>query len=164
MRRNERFSVDFHQRIESLSQVLIPYILNKYKEMPVETQELNKSLAYFLKVAYNTNNSPPNVNPQFFLEMFEFNGQRICIQVNQRLHGEVQPGRPENLTRIQVYVSRNNLQPRALHMLQSPDSAYENRTQNSFPRLSSRVYAVRGILQVPFLSSVASARGQIVTK
>lgn len=50
MRRNERFSSDFQQRIESLIQVLIQYILSKYKEMPLETQELNKSLAHFLKV------------------------------------------------------------------------------------------------------------------
>lgn len=50
MRRNERFSSDFQQRIESLIQVLIHYILSKYKEMPLETQELNKSLAHFLKV------------------------------------------------------------------------------------------------------------------
>lgn len=50
MHRNERFSTDFQQRIENLSQVLIPYIVNKYKEMPVETQELNRSLAHFLKV------------------------------------------------------------------------------------------------------------------
>lgn len=50
MRRNERFSSDFQQRIESLIQVLIQYILSKYKEMPLETQDLNKSLAQFLKV------------------------------------------------------------------------------------------------------------------
>lgn len=50
MRRNERFSSEFQQRIESLIQVLIQYILSKYKEMPLETQELNKSLAQFLKV------------------------------------------------------------------------------------------------------------------
>lgn len=50
MRRNERFSSDYQQRIESLIQVLIQYILSKYKEMSLETQELNKSLAHFLKV------------------------------------------------------------------------------------------------------------------
>lgn len=50
MHRNERFSTEYLQRIEALLQVLVPYVLNKYKDMPMETQELNKSLAYFLKV------------------------------------------------------------------------------------------------------------------
>jgi hypothetical protein len=49
MHRHERFSSDYHQKIETLMQILMPYILNKYKEMPVETKELNKSLAHFLK-------------------------------------------------------------------------------------------------------------------
>lgn len=49
MHRNERFSTDYVQKVDNLMQVLIPYILNKHKEMPVETKELNKSLANFLK-------------------------------------------------------------------------------------------------------------------
>lgn len=49
MHRHERFSTDYLQKIETLMQILIPYILNKYKEMPVETKELNKSIAHFLK-------------------------------------------------------------------------------------------------------------------
>lgn len=49
MHRNERFSTDYLQKIETLLQILFPYILNKHKEMPVETKELNKSVAYFLK-------------------------------------------------------------------------------------------------------------------
>ncbi|PSN40266.1 Dedicator of cytokinesis protein 11 [Blattella germanica] len=49
MHRNERFSADFLYRIQNLLQVLCPYLIQKYKEMPVETQELNRSLAYFLK-------------------------------------------------------------------------------------------------------------------
>ncbi|RZC34337.1 dedicator of cytokinesis protein 9 [Asbolus verrucosus] len=49
MHRNERFSSDYLQKIETLMQILMPYILNKYKEIPVETKELNKSLAHFLK-------------------------------------------------------------------------------------------------------------------
>lgn len=80
MRRNERFSVDFHQRIDSLSQVLTPYILNKYKEMPVETQELNKSLAYFFKVSM-LQNMPFKIKTlkSFLIEMPEHNGPRFCI-------------------------------------------------------------------------------------
>ncbi|KAJ8916213.1 hypothetical protein NQ315_016352 [Exocentrus adspersus] len=49
MHRHERFSADYLSKIENLLQVLIPYILNKYKEIPLETKELNKSLANFLK-------------------------------------------------------------------------------------------------------------------
>ncbi|XP_034950532.1 dedicator of cytokinesis protein 9 isoform X2 [Chelonus insularis] len=49
MHRNERFSQDYHEAIKKLLEVVTPYIMNKYKDMPVETQELNKSLAQFLK-------------------------------------------------------------------------------------------------------------------
>jgi hypothetical protein len=52
MHRNERFAADFLYRIQNLLQVLCPYLIQKYKEMPVETQELNRSLANFLKVNY----------------------------------------------------------------------------------------------------------------
>jgi hypothetical protein len=51
MHRNERFSADFLFRMQNLLQVLCPYLIQKYKEMPVETQELNRSLANFLKVS-----------------------------------------------------------------------------------------------------------------
>ena len=50
MHRNERFCADFLYRMQNLLQVLCPYLIQKYKEMPVETQELNRSLANFLKV------------------------------------------------------------------------------------------------------------------
>ncbi|XP_014295486.1 dedicator of cytokinesis protein 9 isoform X2 [Microplitis demolitor] len=49
MHRNERFTKDYHDSIKKLLQVLTPYLMNKYKDMPVETHELNKSLAQFLK-------------------------------------------------------------------------------------------------------------------
>ncbi|XP_028129258.2 dedicator of cytokinesis protein 9 [Diabrotica virgifera virgifera] len=49
MHRYERFSTEFTERVEHLMQVLIPYVLNKYKEMPLETKELNKNMAFFLK-------------------------------------------------------------------------------------------------------------------
>ncbi|XP_023290391.1 dedicator of cytokinesis protein 9 isoform X2 [Orussus abietinus] len=49
MHRNERFCKEYLDRIKHLIEVVTPYIMNKYKEMPVETHELNKSLAHFLK-------------------------------------------------------------------------------------------------------------------
>lgn len=50
MHRNERFSKDYHEKIKALLEVIMPYLMTKYREMPVETHELNKSLAQFLKV------------------------------------------------------------------------------------------------------------------
>lgn len=52
MHRNERFSKDYHEKIKMLLDIIMPYLMTKYREMPVETHELNKSLAQFLKV-YN---------------------------------------------------------------------------------------------------------------
>lgn len=50
MHRNERFSKDYQDKIKALLEVIMPYLMTKYREMPVETHELNKSLAQFLKV------------------------------------------------------------------------------------------------------------------
>nr|CAI5852247.1 unnamed protein product [Callosobruchus analis] len=47
MHRHERFSSDYLDKVDHLIQVLIPYVLIKYKEMPLETKEVNKSLAHF---------------------------------------------------------------------------------------------------------------------
>ncbi|XP_066583188.1 dedicator of cytokinesis protein 9 isoform X2 [Prorops nasuta] len=49
MHRNERFPKEYHEKIKNLLDIITPYLMNKYKEMPVETHELNKSLAQFLK-------------------------------------------------------------------------------------------------------------------
>lgn len=49
MHRNERFSKDFEARIENLFQVLMPYLISRHKELPLETQQLNKSLSMFVK-------------------------------------------------------------------------------------------------------------------
>lgn len=49
MVRNERFSEGYQRKIEELLKALYPY-LQRYKEVPVETKQLNMSLAHFLKV------------------------------------------------------------------------------------------------------------------
>lgn len=49
MHRNERFSKEFELRIENLFQVLMPYLISRHKELPFETQQLNKSLSVFVK-------------------------------------------------------------------------------------------------------------------
>lgn len=49
MHRNERFPSDFPVKIESLFQVLVPYLFSRHKDLPVETQMLNKSLSLLIK-------------------------------------------------------------------------------------------------------------------
>ncbi|KAG8235464.1 hypothetical protein J437_LFUL014094, partial [Ladona fulva] len=49
MHRNERFSSDYLYRVQNLLQVLCPLVTQKYAEMPDETAELNRSIAFFLK-------------------------------------------------------------------------------------------------------------------
>lgn len=49
MHRNERFSKEFELRIENLFQVLMPYLISRHKELPLETQQLNRSLSVFVK-------------------------------------------------------------------------------------------------------------------
>lgn len=50
MVRNERFSEDFQLAVKSLVELVSANIIQKYKEMPVETRAANKALAHFLKV------------------------------------------------------------------------------------------------------------------
>ncbi|XP_035917341.1 dedicator of cytokinesis protein 11 isoform X2 [Anopheles stephensi] len=49
MQRNERFPKEFCTRIEALFQVLVPYISSRHKDLPMETEQLNQSLAVFVK-------------------------------------------------------------------------------------------------------------------
>ncbi|XP_054285049.1 dedicator of cytokinesis protein 9 [Macrosteles quadrilineatus] len=49
MHRNERFSTDFLKKVESLLNVLTPYLSAKYRDMPQEMLKLNSNIADFLK-------------------------------------------------------------------------------------------------------------------
>lgn len=49
MHRNERFPKEFPSRVESLVHVLVPYLISRHKDLPIETQQLNKSLSDFIK-------------------------------------------------------------------------------------------------------------------
>lgn len=49
MHRNERFPSEFETRIENLFSVLVPYLFSRHKDLPLETQTLNKSLSGFVK-------------------------------------------------------------------------------------------------------------------
>lgn len=49
MHRNERFPKEFPSRVESLVHVLVPYLISRHKDLPIETQQLNQSLSNFIK-------------------------------------------------------------------------------------------------------------------
>ncbi|XP_063703194.1 dedicator of cytokinesis protein 9 isoform X3 [Culicoides brevitarsis] len=49
MHRNERFSQEYLNRIETLFQTLVPYLIQRHKDLPHETKQLNKSLSTFVK-------------------------------------------------------------------------------------------------------------------
>ncbi|XP_068140209.1 dedicator of cytokinesis protein 9 isoform X1 [Drosophila tropicalis] len=49
MLRNERFPKEYSDRVEQLIKVLIPYIITRYEDLGEETQQLNKSLARFVR-------------------------------------------------------------------------------------------------------------------
>lgn len=49
MHRNERFSQEYLGRIETLFQTLVPYLIQRHKDLPHETKQLNKSLSTFVK-------------------------------------------------------------------------------------------------------------------
>lgn len=48
MHRNERFPKEFALKIENLFQVLVPYLFTRHKDLPIETQQLNRSLSTFI--------------------------------------------------------------------------------------------------------------------
>lgn len=50
MLRNERFSAEFLARLEELLDALAPCVILRFRESPAEAQELNRSIAQFLKV------------------------------------------------------------------------------------------------------------------
>ncbi|XP_058818407.1 dedicator of cytokinesis protein 9 isoform X5 [Topomyia yanbarensis] len=49
MQRNERFPKEFATRIDALFQVLLPYLNSRHKDLPMETEQLNRSLSVFVK-------------------------------------------------------------------------------------------------------------------
>ncbi|XP_037081413.1 LOW QUALITY PROTEIN: dedicator of cytokinesis protein 9-like [Pollicipes pollicipes] len=49
MQRHERFTASFNKQLETMLESFYPYILQKYKELPLETREANRSMAALLK-------------------------------------------------------------------------------------------------------------------
>lgn len=49
MHRNERFSSEYSAKVENLFEILVPYLFSRHKDLPNETQTLNKNLSVFVK-------------------------------------------------------------------------------------------------------------------
>ncbi|XP_055302716.1 dedicator of cytokinesis protein 9 isoform X2 [Sitodiplosis mosellana] len=49
MHRNERFTDEFEAKVENLFEILVPYLFTRHKDLPNETQILNKNLSVFIK-------------------------------------------------------------------------------------------------------------------
>ncbi|XP_034471670.1 dedicator of cytokinesis protein 9 isoform X1 [Drosophila innubila] len=49
MLRNERFPKEYADRVEQLIKILVPYITTRYEDLGEETQQLNRSLARFVR-------------------------------------------------------------------------------------------------------------------
>lgn len=49
MLRNERFNLDYHTKVEHLIKSLIPYLFARYKDLAMETQQLNRSISQFIR-------------------------------------------------------------------------------------------------------------------
>lgn len=50
MVRNERFSEEYQSEVKSVVELVSTYIVQRYKEIPVEARAANTALAHFLKV------------------------------------------------------------------------------------------------------------------
>lgn len=49
MHRNERFTDNFETKVENLFEILVPYLFSRHKDLPNETQTLNRNLSIFIK-------------------------------------------------------------------------------------------------------------------
>lgn len=49
MHRNERFTDGYETKVESLFEILVPYLFSRNKDLPNETTTLNKNLSIFIK-------------------------------------------------------------------------------------------------------------------
>ncbi|XP_077513928.1 dedicator of cytokinesis protein Ziz isoform X7 [Amblyomma americanum] len=53
MQRHERFSKEYHNRVRTLVQCLIPHIMQKHRDQRNETKQANQGLAHFLKKCFS---------------------------------------------------------------------------------------------------------------
>lgn len=100
--RNQRFSASFHHTVETLVNLIMPHITQKYKDNLDAARNANHSLAVFIKVRTRscrllgvficcifTDLSSPLV------AMLQPDGQRVHLQTNQQLHELFHAWRPK---------------------------------------------------------------------
>lgn len=93
--RNQRFSASFHHTAETLVNLIMPHITQKYKDNLDAARNANHSLAVFIKVRTCFCCCFPIVSCLFkdlfvcfvsSIAMFQPDGQRVRVQTNQQLH------------------------------------------------------------------------------
>ncbi|XP_067121236.1 dedicator of cytokinesis protein 9 isoform X3 [Centruroides vittatus] len=80
MHRHERFPADYQYRIQSLLQVMVSHIFQKYQEIPLETKHANQSLAHFIKRSFTY------MDRGFVFKLINFYLEKYCSEDIQVLH------------------------------------------------------------------------------
>lgn len=100
--RNQRFSASFHHSVETLVNLIMPHITQKYKDNLDAARNANHSLAVFIKVGTWGRCLFPAFAagiftdlPSLLAAMFQPDGQRLCVQTNQQLHELFYAWRPK---------------------------------------------------------------------
>lgn len=100
--RNQRFSASFHHTVETLVNLIMPHITQKYKDNLDAARNANHSLAVFIKVRTCScclfRLFPGRIFKDLFcplVAMFQPDGQRVCVQTNQQLHDLFHARRPK---------------------------------------------------------------------
>lgn len=98
--RNQRFSASFHHSVETLVNLIMPHITQKYKDNLDAARNANHSLAVFVKVCSRCLSHlfpGPIFKDRFcpLVAMFQPDGQRVRFQTNQQLHELFHAWRPE---------------------------------------------------------------------
>lgn len=100
--RNQRFSASFHHTVETLVNLIMPHITQKYKDNLDAARNANHSLAVFIKVRSCScclfHLFPGHIFKDLFCPlaaMFQPDGQRVRVQTNQQLHELFHAWRPK---------------------------------------------------------------------
>lgn len=103
--RNQRFSASFQHSVETLVNLIMPHITQKYKDNLDAARNANHSLAVFIKVRTCSCSPflltfcfPGCIFKDLFcplVAMFQPDGQRLRLQTNQQLHELLHAWRPK---------------------------------------------------------------------
>lgn len=113
--RNQRFSASFHHTVETLVNMMMPHITQKYKDNLDAARNANHSLAVFIKVggpqlkrlawlfiSYSPEIVTALLFPYSSVALFQPDGQRLCVQADQQLHQLLYARRPKGIQTIQT--------------------------------------------------------------